>query len=115
MERQAGIENDTLAGYPQTMRDVALEMDVPLIDLHAMSKQLYTVGGADIDQAFVDGTHHTSYGSYQLGRCVVAGIRDLVPDLAVHLKSDVPPIDLASPDSPATWTLPPSPLRDLTR
>ena len=45
-----------------------------------MSKVLYAALGDDLDKAFQDGTHHNAYGSYQLAKCVVQGIRENVPE-----------------------------------
>ncbi|QDU55894.1 GDSL-type esterase/lipase family protein [Aeoliella mucimassa] len=112
MERKSGVEHDTLGAYPQTVRDLAEELDIPLIDLHRDSKVLYAELGDSLDAAFVDGTHHTSYGSYQLARCIVQQLTQQVPDLAAHLCSDVPEFEVSAPPSPAGWTLPASPKWD---
>jgi hypothetical protein len=46
-----------------------------LIDMNGMSATLYAaIGPADLPRAFVDGTHHSAYGSYALAKCVVRGI-----------------------------------------
>lgn len=108
MERKNGIEQDTLAGYPQTVRDVAQEDGVALIDLHATSKVFYRALGAKLDQAFQDGTHHNNYGSYQLARCVVAGIRVNAPALAKFLAEDAVTIDPAHLDDPEQFKFPAS-------
>lgn len=100
MERKGGVERDTLEGYPQTVRDVAREDRVALIDLHAMSKVFYRALGTNLDKAFQDGTHHNNYGSYELARCVVEGIRANVPALARFLAKDVGRFDPAQPDAP---------------
>ncbi len=71
MERKNGVEHDTLAGYPQTVRDVAKEENCALIDLNAMSRVFYRALGTNLDKAFQDGTHHNNYGSYELAKCVV--------------------------------------------
>lgn len=108
MERKAGIERDTLADYPQTVRDVAKEDGVALVDLHAMSKVLYRALGTNLDLAFQDGTHHNNFGSYELARCVVEGIRSSVPALAKSLAADAKPFDPAQPDDPLQFQLPAS-------
>jgi lysophospholipase L1-like esterase len=108
MERKAGIEKDTLAGYPQTVRDVAKAKGVALIDLHAMSKTLYRALGADLDKAFQDGTHHNNYGSYELAKCVVEGIRQNRLGLVKFIVDDVPPFDPAHPDPVADFNMPAS-------
>ncbi|HEX5218336.1 MAG TPA: rhamnogalacturonan acetylesterase [Verrucomicrobiae bacterium] len=112
MERKAGVEHDTLEGYPQTVRDVAREDGVALIDLHATSKVLYRAWGANLEKAFQDGTHHNNYGSYELARCVVEGIRSDVPSLAKFLAADVARFDPAQPDAPDQFAIPASPLED---
>ncbi|TWT37629.1 Rhamnogalacturonan acetylesterase RhgT [Posidoniimonas corsicana] len=91
MERKAGLDKDTLGEYPQTVRDVAAEMNAPLIDLHATSKQLYQDLDDRLDSAFQDGTHHTNFGAELLAALVADGVRQSAPDLAAHL-SDAPPV-----------------------
>jgi len=109
MERKAGVDRDTLEGYPQAVRDVALEEGVALIDLHAMSKRLYKALGTNLGLAFQDGTHHNNYGSYELARCVVTGIRQNQPGLAKYLAEDAGQFDPSRPDVPQRFDLPPSP------
>lgn len=111
MERKVGIEHDTLADYPDAVREVAREEAVALVDLHAMSKELYESLGSDLDRAFQDGTHHNAYGSYELARCVVLGIRQSNLSLAELLVDDVPDFDPSHPDSFAQFNVPASPIR----
>ena len=67
---------NNLGDYPEAVRQVAREEDVPLIDLNAMSSPFYeALGPEGSKKAFVDNTHHNNYGSYELARCVVEGIR----------------------------------------
>jgi lysophospholipase L1-like esterase len=100
MERKNGVERDTLGGYPDAVRRVAAERDAPLVDLHRMSKVLYKSLRKNLDAAFQDGTHHTDFGSYELARCVVEGLRTAAPGLAEHLSADAGEFDPAMPDSP---------------
>ncbi|MGH7981064.1 MAG: rhamnogalacturonan acetylesterase, partial [Limisphaerales bacterium] len=74
MERKAGVNRPTLDGYPDAMREIALREKCALIDLNAMSVEFYKALGPNLDKAFVDGTHHNNYGSYELAKCVVQGI-----------------------------------------
>ena len=111
MERKGGVERDTLAGYPQTVRDVAKEEGVALIDLHAMSKVFYKALGADLGKAFQDGTHHNNYGSYELAKCVAEGIRQNKLSLAKFLADDFAGFDPAKPDAVAAFDVPESPMR----
>ncbi len=91
--------------YPEAVRQVAREKSVALIDLHAMSKSFYeALGVKESAAAFstvngkVDGTHHNNYGSYELAKCIVNGIKATQPDLARHLIDNLPPFDPAKPD-----------------
>jgi len=88
---------------------------VTLIDLHAMSKKLYAALGADLGKAFVDGTHHNAYGSYEMARCVVQGIRDLKLPLAKFIAGDVGEFNSAHPDSLAEFNVPASPNKSLVK
>jgi len=115
MERKAGVTQDTLTDYPRTMREGAQEDGVALIDLHAMSKKLYAALGADIDKAFQDGTHHNAYGSYELARCVIQGIRELKLPLAKFVADDVAAYDPAKPDPISQFIIPSGPNRSLKK
>jgi lysophospholipase L1-like esterase len=108
MERKAGVNQDTLAGYPQTVRDVAQAEQCALVDLNAMSRSFYRALGPDLDKAFVDGTHHDNYGSYELARCVVKGIKQAGLPLARSIVGDLGDFDPAHPDSVAAFDLPSS-------
>ena len=108
MERQTGVENDTLGEYPQTVRELAAAEEVPLIDLHTLSKQLYRALGDDLGAAFQDPTHHTSYGSFLLASCVVAALPDADPGAATRLAEELPEFDLARPPRFAEFAVPAS-------
>ena len=109
MERKGGVERDTLGDYPKVVREVAAQKTVALIDLHAASRVLYRALGADLGKAFQDGTHHNAYGSYELARCIVEGIRANRLGLAKFLRTDLPPFDPAHPDDVSAFRVPPSP------
>jgi lysophospholipase L1-like esterase len=98
--------------FPQAVREIAAEENVPLIDLHAMSQKLYEAWGPERSvEGFStprDGTHHNNYGAYELAKCVVVGIRQSKLDLVRFLRDDVPAFDPAQPDSLSQFTVPPS-------
>jgi lysophospholipase L1-like esterase len=105
----SGEVTNTLGDYPEAVRQVAKEENVPLIDLHAMSKQLYeAIGRENIDKAFQDGTHHNNYGSYELAKCVIEGIRQNKLDLAKFIADDVPEFDPKHPDALEKFSMPAS-------
>jgi lysophospholipase L1-like esterase len=109
MERKSGVRQDTLGGYPGAVRSVADEEGCALIDLHAMSRTLYQALGGDLGKAFQDGTHHNNYGSYQLAKCVVAGIRQAKLPLANSIIPNFGRFEPAKPDPVATFKMPASP------
>ena len=115
MERKGGVEKDTLAGYPDAMKRVAEKEKAALIDLHAMSRQLYVGLGKDLNAAFQDGTHHNNFGSYEIAKCVVEGIRQQKLPLAAMLADDVKVFDPSRPDSASGFIYAVSPLKDLTK
>lgn len=108
MERKAGVNQNTLGDYPETVRQVAEEEKTPLIDLNVMSKVLYKAYGNNIDKAFQDLTHHNNYGSYELAKCVVEGIKQKLPELAKHITDDFDGFDPARPDPIEDFNIPPS-------
>ncbi len=108
MERKNGVEQDTLAGYPQTVRAVAKEENCALIDLNALSRIFYQALGGDLDKAFQDGTHHNNYGSYELAKCVVLGLQQAKLPLAKFVVDNFN-FDPAHPDAVATFEMPASP------
>jgi lysophospholipase L1-like esterase len=116
---------NTMGDYPDSMRQLARDENVPLIDLNAMSKAFYEAMGPDNStRAFVhypagtfpgqtaelkDDTHFNSYGAYELAKCIVEGIKSDQLGIAKFLIGDTPPFDPAHPDPVALWNLPPTP------
>ena len=99
--------------YPDAVRQLAREENVALIDLNAMSKILYEAWGDEpARKAFApnDNTHHDNYGSYELAKCIVEGIKLNQLPIAKYLVTDMPPFDPGHPDSLQDFTVPPSPL-----
>lgn len=108
-----GKVTNSLGNYPEAVRQVSREDDVPLIDLNAMSKKLYEAWGpSGSGKAFVDGTHHDDYGAYELAKCVCEGIREARLGLAEDLTADFKGFDPGQPDPLATFDVPASPGRD---
>jgi lysophospholipase L1-like esterase len=110
----AGRIRPSLEGYPEAMRELARELNTPLIDLNALSVEFYeALGPARAPKAFAndgkDATHQSPYGAYELARCVVEGIRANVPELARYLSDDAGRFDPRHPDPPEAWSLPLSP------
>jgi lysophospholipase L1-like esterase len=99
--------------YPEAVRQVATEEKVPLIDLNAMSKPLYEAWGVEPSKrAFApnDNTHHNNYGSYELAKCIVEGIKMNKLDIMKYLVSDFPKFNPSHPDPFEGFKIPASPL-----
>ena len=114
----AGRVTDSHGDYDDAVRQTARELGAPLIDLHAASKPFYeALGPEESKRAFApgDGTHHNNYGSYQLARAVVEGIRSNRLALVKYLTDDRRPFDPAHPDPVASFKIPPSPLATDTK
>jgi lysophospholipase L1-like esterase len=108
----SGQITNTLLDYPDAVRQTAKERGLALIDLNATSKPLYEAWGPERSKlAFApkDGTHHNNYGSYELARCVVEGVRTSELPLAKMLADDVNPFDPSHPDPIESFTVPASP------
>ncbi len=116
---------NTLDEYPDAMRALAKEENLPLIDLNAMSKIMYEVWGPEHSKvAFVhypahsfpgqlgplaDNTHFSTYGAYELAKCVVEGIRATDLEINKFIKEGLPTFNPAEPDPFAEFDLPRSP------
>src|SRR5260370_36081479 len=110
---QQGKITNSHGDYPDAVRQVAREDNVPLIDLNAMSKLLYEAWGPEASkQAFApgDATHHNNYASYELAKCIVEGIKANKLDLGKYLVKDVPRFAPAHPDPIASFDTPASAL-----
>jgi lysophospholipase L1-like esterase len=116
---------NTLADYPNAMRQVAKQEHVPLIDLNAMSFKLFDAMGPkgtlkafvhypantfpDQPKPLADNSHSTDYGAFELAKCVVDGIREDHLPIAKDIRKSVGNFDPSHPDPPSIWTLPPDP------
>ena len=65
--------------------------------------------------AFQDGTHHHSFGSYEIAKCVGEGIRKEKLPLAALLVDDLKPFDPSHPDSAADFHYAVGPVKDLAK
>ncbi|MGY2132895.1 rhamnogalacturonan acetylesterase [Hymenobacter sp. HD11105] len=124
------IEN-SLGDYPEAARQVARAENVALIDLTAMTQTLYeTIGVEESKKAFVhypantypgqeqalaDNTHFSSYGAYQIAKCVVEGIKANKLGLVKFLRNDTAPFSPTKPDALAAWQWAESPRTDAVK
>jgi lysophospholipase L1-like esterase len=121
-----GKITNSLAGYPDAVREVAAVQHVALIDLNGMSKVLFEAMGPEGTlKAFMhypanafpnqtepisDDTHFNSYGAFELARCVVQGIREAKLPIRKFLTKDISGFNPSMPDPPADFNLPATPI-----
>jgi lysophospholipase L1-like esterase len=120
-----GKITNSLGDYPEAAKQVAKELNVPFIDLNAMTKILYeSLGTENSKKLFViypantfpgqnaalnDNTHFNSYGAYELAKCIIEGIRANNLGITKFLVKDLPVFDPAKPDPFESFSLPLSP------
>lgn len=110
------LERRQIGNYAEVMRKIAAEQSVALIDLNAMSAKLFTAMGADLThKAFIDGTHHSAYGAYELAKCMVQGVIDAKLPWAKDVVEDWKTFDPSKPDEFASIKLPEDPQLDPAR
>lgn len=118
-----GKMSTTLNDYAEAVRQTSRELGTPLIDLHAMSIQLYSAMGPKASESLfaappgkqIDNTHHNSYGAYVLARLVAQGLRDTGLPAAQYLVADLGPFDPTHPIKPEQFLVPPSPSKTSER
>lgn len=117
-----GTLKPTHGDYPDAMRKVAQEMNVPLVDITKLTTTLYESWGDEPSRkAFVqypantfpgqkekleDNTHFNSFGANEIALCVIKGLRDLNSPLAKYFLKGVPQYNPNHPNAYAKWTLP---------
>jgi len=82
-----------------------------------MSKLFYeALGPADAHLAFAgsDTTHHNNYGSYELAKCIVEGMREAKLPVVKYLY-DAPRFDPAHPDPVSKFDIPAEPSSNAPR
>lgn len=129
MHRRSFDENgkviNTHGEYPNAVRLLAKEENVPLIDLNNMSKELYEAWGVegskkafvhypagtfpDQEKALEDNTHFNPYGGYQIARCIIKGIIDDKLPIQKFIKKEYRNYNPAHPDAFETFHIPLTP------
>lgn len=106
---------NTLEDFPEAMRQLAKDENVLLIDLNAMSKDLFEALGVEMSkkafvhypansypgqtEALADNTHFNPYGAYELAKCVVQAIINNNYALKKYVRNDWKTFDPKKPDS----------------
>ena len=109
-----GKIQDSHLDYPDAMRWLAEKENVPLIDLHQMTRILYEALGEDGSKnAFVhypagtytgqdtelkDNSHFNTFGAYEVAKCVIEGMKKVKLPIIKYLKDDYKPFNPTHPD-----------------
>jgi hypothetical protein len=113
------------------MREVARRENVPVIELHDMTRTFFeTLGYEGSKQALVhyaantfpgqakplaDNTHFNPYGAYEVAKMVVQGMKELALPLADHVRPDWTGFSAAAPDAAESFLWPDSHLYELRK
>ena len=122
---------ETHEDYPDAMRDVARREEVPVIELHDMTRDFFETLGFEgskkalvhypantfpgQEKALEDNTHFNPYGAYEVAKMVVMGMKQLGLPLVQHLHKDWQNFDPRHPDNPETFQWYPADRQDATR
>ena len=128
---EQGKIRDTHEDYPEAMRWLAAKENVPLIDLHEMTRTLYEAMGVDgskqafvhypagtyprQEQALADNTHFNPYGAYEISKCIIEGMRKVGLPLVKYLRADYTEFNPAKPDARNTFNWNDSPFTEIEK
>jgi lysophospholipase L1-like esterase len=97
-----GQFRDSHGEYPDVVRKIAADMQIPLLDMHKKSLEYVSSLGPDASMPVYlhleprendslpdgkhDDTHFSEFGALEMAKIAVAEIKLNVPELAIHLK-----------------------------
>ncbi len=85
------VGDSTVASYADAMLKVGKEKNVPVIDLHAASMELFgrlgDEGSADLNVVAADRTHFSRKGAQAMARLVADAVPVAIPELRPYLKT----------------------------
>lgn len=121
---QGKIEN-THGDYPAAAEKTAVDQGAAFIGLTEMSTNLYEAFGVEQSKhllvhypantyprqfkALADNTHFNPFGSYEIAKCILQGIKNANIELAKYITEDFEGFDPKQPDAFEAWELPESP------
>lgn len=128
---EQGKIRDTHADFPEAMRFLAAKEQVPLIDLHQMTRTLYEAMGVEPSKRafvhypagtypgqtrdFADNTHFNPYGAYQIAKCIIEGMKKVDLPLLGHLREGYTAYDPAQPDDVTAFRWNDSPFTEVEK
>lgn len=128
---ERGRIRETHGDYPDAMRKVGRDLDVPVIEVHDMTRIFFETLGTEGSKkalvhyaagtfpgqtaALADNTHFNNYGAYEISKMVVEGMKRLRLPFMKHLAADWKPYDPARPDDFRTFSMRETPIYGLER
>lgn len=110
---------ETHGDYPDAMREVARRENVPVIELHDMTRTFFeTLGYEDSKRSLVhypansfpnqpqplaDNTHFNPYGAYEVAKMVVMGMKQIDLPIVKSLRPEWKDFSPSQPDNPDTF------------
>lgn len=105
---------ETHGDYPVAMREIACREQVPVIELHDMTRTFFEALGYENskralvhypantfpgqEKELADNTHFNPYGAYEVAKMVVMGMKEADIPVIEHLRADWEDFSPASPD-----------------
>ncbi len=122
---------DTHGEYPNAMKQLAREENIPLIDLNAMTRTLYEAWGVELStkafvhypantfpgqtQALADNTHFNPYGAYEISKCVIEGMKANKLGIVKFLRKDYKPFNPQKPEAISSFHWNQSPFTEIEK
>ncbi|HEX4794125.1 MAG TPA: rhamnogalacturonan acetylesterase [Humisphaera sp.] len=107
-----GKITNSFNGYPDAVKLVAKEKNVPLVDLQATGAAFYEAMGPDAShRAFAnarENTHHSDYGSYEIAKAIVQRLKQMKLPISQQIVDDFASFDPSHPDRFEDFKIPPS-------
>lgn len=122
---------DTHGDFPAAMLAVANRENVPVIDLHQMTREFFqALGYEDSKRALVhypantfpgqtkelaDNTHFNPFGAYEVAKMVIMGIKKAELPISDYIREDFTDFDPNIPDDWETFEWVPAPKMDIVK
>lgn len=122
---------DTHGDFPAAMLAVANRENVPVIDLHQMTREFFqALGYEDSKRALVhypantfpgqtkelaDNTHFNPFGAYEVAKMVIMGIKKAELPISDYIREDFTDFDPNIPDDWETFVWVPAPKMDIVK
>jgi lysophospholipase L1-like esterase len=112
----------THGDFPDAMQKVAKELEVPLIDLTAITTKMYENWGVESskdalvhypantfpgqEESLADNTHFNVFGANEIALAIIEEIRNSNLELKNYIRKDVPRYNAKKPNHVSDWTVP---------